>query len=142
MFAQTTIIGHLGGAPAMRYAPEGTPMTTVSVATTQGYGEKKTTVWYRVTFWNKTAEAVNNYCDKGDLIMAIGTIRDPKPWQDKEGNWRCSLEMSGHECKFLQTKKKEEGGQAQSAEQPATARAAAKPAAAKPGPAETEEAAW
>jgi single-strand DNA-binding protein len=137
MQALTILVGRLGSDPTMRYSPEGQAMTTISVATDHGFGEKKTTVWYRVTCWGKTAEAVNQYLSKGDIVSATGTLREPKPWQAKDGEWRASLELSAHDVRFIWTKKKEENGQP--AEKPA---AATKPAAAKPGPAETEDAAW
>lgn len=108
MYSKTTIIGHLGRAPEMRYTSEGQACTHVSVAVDQGYGDKKITVWYRVTFWGKTAEAVNQYCDKGDIILVEGTIRPPQIWKGQDGTVHTSLELAATACKFIRTKRYEQ----------------------------------
>ena len=40
MYHRTIIVGRAGNAPTMRYTPDGTPVTSLSVAINTGYGDK------------------------------------------------------------------------------------------------------
>ncbi|MBI4928397.1 MAG: single-stranded DNA-binding protein, partial [Anaerolineae bacterium] len=39
------IVGHLGKDPEMRYLPDGRPVASFSVAVSDGFGERKSTIW-------------------------------------------------------------------------------------------------
>lgn len=101
MYARTIIVGRLGRDPEMRYTPDGTPVCTFSVATDRGFGDKKTTVWYRVTAWRKTAEACNSFLSKGRMVLVEGELAEPKPYQGKDKEWRASLDVTALNVKFL-----------------------------------------
>jgi single-strand DNA-binding protein len=109
MYSQTTIIGRLGRDPEMRYTAEGTPVTSFSVAVDQGFGEKKVTIWYKVAAWRKLAETCNTYLTKGKLVLVTGSLRQPKPYQRKDGTWTAELELSAQEVRFLSGGSKTEG---------------------------------
>ena len=47
------IIGHVGKNLELRYTPEGKAVTQISVASSEGYGEKKYTVWVNCIAWEK-----------------------------------------------------------------------------------------
>ena len=79
-------------------------MTSLSVAVNTGYGDKQRTVWYRVSCWRKTAEAVNQYVKKGALLLCEGELSEPKPYQGKDGEWRASLDLVAYTVKFLSSK--------------------------------------
>jgi len=104
MYHRTTIVGRAGNDPQMRYTPDGTPVTSLSVAVNTGYGDKQRTVWYRVSCWRKTAEAVNQYVKKGALLLCEGELSEPKPYQGKDGEWRASLDLVAYTVKFLSSK--------------------------------------
>ena len=110
MYSHTTLVGRLGGDPEMRYTADGNAVTNVSLAIDQGYKEKRTTIWYRVAFWGKQAEAVNEWCHKGDIIAVNGEIQAPNLWKGKDGTMHCSLELRASGFSFVWSKKKEEGG--------------------------------
>ena len=64
------VIGNLGGDPEMRYTPQGTPVTSFSVAVNRFYtdpnGERqKETQWFRVSAWRQLAEQCNQYLARG-----------------------------------------------------------------------------
>ena len=57
------LTGHLGAEPEMRYTPQGTPVTSLSVATSRRWTDangqpQERTVWWRVSAWNRLAEAL------------------------------------------------------------------------------------
>ncbi len=111
MFQKVIVLGRLGGDPEMRYTAEGQAITHASVAVDEGQGENKKAVWFRCSFWGKTAEAVNQYCSKGDVVLVEGRLKEPSIWKGNDGTMRTGLELSATGCKFVQTKKRQaEGG--------------------------------
>jgi len=98
------IIGRAGRDPEMRYMPDGTPVTSFSVATDKGWGDKKTTLWFRVSCWGKLAETVNKYVTKGKPLSLWGELSEPRVWQDTQGEYRTGLELTAREVEFLGSK--------------------------------------
>ena len=91
------LIGNLGKNPDMRYTPEGTAITNITLATTENWkdknGEKQEkTEWHNVVFFGKLAEIAGEYLTKGSQIYVEGRIRTRK-WQDKEGQDRYTTEI-------------------------------------------------
>src|SRR4029077_15673193 len=83
------LIGNLGRDAEMRFTAGGTPVATVSLATTDRYtdreGQKREdTQWHRVVIWGKTAESIHEYLTKGKQIYVEGRIQT-REWTDKEG---------------------------------------------------------
>ena len=60
------LIGNLGADPEVRYMPSGGAVSSIRVATTEGWTDKETgnkqerTEWHRVVFFNKLAEIVGD----------------------------------------------------------------------------------
>jgi single-strand DNA-binding protein len=111
MFQQCIIVGNVGKDPEMRYTPDGTPVTSFTVAVNRkwtsgdgGQGEK--TWWFKVSCWRKLAETTNQYLKKGRQVMVIGEI-DASAWTDQEGKPRASLDLTARDVRFLGTR---EGG--------------------------------
>ena len=83
------LVGNLGRDAEMRFTAGGTPVATVSLATTERYtdreGQKKEdTQWHRVVIWGKTAESIHEYLTKGKQIYVEGRFQT-REWTDKEG---------------------------------------------------------
>lgn len=119
MFSKVVIVGRLGNDVSMRYTPQGAPVSTMSVASSDKFstpsGEKKeVTTWFRVTTWNKLAEHVNQYLKKGSLVLVEGTLipdesGSPRIWMNKENKPCASFEVRAETVKFLdKVEKKEE----------------------------------
>ena len=106
MFQQITLLGRLGNDPEMRYTPSGVPVATFSLAVNryknnaEGQREEKT-IWFRVTAWQRNAELVSQYLTKGRQVLVIGEIEEPRPWTDREGNTRASLEVTARQIQFV-----------------------------------------
>ena len=110
MYQKLLVIGRLGRDPESRFLPDGTPVTSFSVATDRrwtdanGQPQSKTT-WFRVVAWRRLAETCNQYLHKGSMVMVEGELTEPKPYQSKgDGEWRASLDVTAHAVKFLSAK--------------------------------------
>lgn len=106
MYQQITLVGNLGNDPEMRYTPSGVPVASFSLAvnktwTTQEGQRQDRTTWFRVTTWRKQAEIVSQYLTKGRRVLVVGEIEEPRPWTDRDGNQRASLEVTAQIVKFL-----------------------------------------
>lgn len=112
MYHKVTIIGNLGSDPEMRYMPDGTPVTSFSVATNRRWknsdgspGEE--TVWFRVSAWRRLAEVTNQYLSKGRQVFIEGRLTPdratggPRVWTANDGTPRASYEITALEVKFL-----------------------------------------
>ena len=106
MFQQIMLLGNLGRDPEMRYTPSGVPVTTFSVAVNRrwtgqdGQPQEKTT-WFRVTAWRRDAELASQYLSKGRQVLVIGEMEEARPWTDREGNARASLEVTARTIRFI-----------------------------------------
>jgi single-strand DNA-binding protein len=83
------LVGNLGRDAEMRFTAGGTPVATVSLATTERFtdreGQKREdTQWHRIVIWGKTAESLHEYLTKGKQIYVEGRIQT-REWTDKEG---------------------------------------------------------
>ena len=104
MFQQCMIIGNLGKDPEMRYTPDGTPVTSFTVAVSRKWsregGEGEKTWWFKVTCWRKLAETTNQYLKKGRQVMVIGEV-DAEAFMGQDGQPRSALVLTAREVKFL-----------------------------------------
>ena len=69
-------IGNLTRDVELRYTPEGKPVATIDIAVNDSYkdkaGEKQETVnYFRLTCWDKPAEAHAEYLGKGSRIRVV-----------------------------------------------------------------------
>ena len=99
------IIGNLGGDPEMRYTPNGTPVTSFSVAVNRSYtrqdGERaEETEWFRVSAWRQLAEQANQYLAKGRLAYVEGRLRS-RTFQGNDGQTRFVNEIDANQIVFL-----------------------------------------
>jgi single-strand DNA-binding protein len=80
MYQKIIIVGNLGGDPEIRYQPDGTAVTSFSLATNRrwkdGNGQDvDETTWFRVSIWGKRAEAANQYLQKGSKVLVEGRLK-------------------------------------------------------------------
>lgn len=124
MFQQIMLVGNLGSDPEMRYTPSGVPVASFSLAVNRvwnsqdGQRQEKTT-WFRVTAWRRDAELVSQYLSKGRQVLVLGEVEEARPWTDRDGNLRASLEVTARTIRFLGGR--DGGGSSFSADPGATA---------------------
>ena len=101
-----TVIGNLGGDPEMRYTPNGRPVTSFSVATTNRYtveGEQREeTEVFTITAWNQLAERCNQFVTKGMRVYAEGRLKS-NSWTGNDGQTRFRNEIVANQIVFLET---------------------------------------
>lgn len=106
MYQQITLIGNLGNDAEMRYTPSGVPVASFNLATSRQWtgqdGQKKDkTTWFRVSVWNKPAEALTEYLTKGKQVMVVGEVEEARVYTDRDGNPRASLEVKAQSIRLL-----------------------------------------
>lgn len=99
------LIGHLGMNPEVKTLESGTKLAKFSLATNDSYvnnkGEKvEETEWHNVIAWNKTAELVESYLEKGREVALEGKLTS-RSWDDENGNKRYITEIVCNEILFL-----------------------------------------
>jgi single-strand DNA-binding protein len=107
------LIGNLGRDPETRYTPEGTAVSTVSIATSSTWKDKEgkkqeKTEWHRCVFWGKLAEIAEEYLAKGALIYVEGRLTTRK-WQDKDGADKYTTEVVCSALTFLGSRDSDNG---------------------------------
>jgi len=100
MYDQTIIVGNVGKNPEMRYIQSGKAVTEFSVAVSRGWGEKKDTIWFKVTTWEKLAEVCNEFVTKGMPVLCEGHVV-AEAWMKKDGEPVSELKLTAHTVKFL-----------------------------------------
>ncbi len=91
------LIGHLGKDPEVRYTPDGSPVATFSMATSETWtdkngGRQEHTEWHTIVAWNKLADLSKRFLSKGRQVYVEGRIRS-REWNDRDGNKRRSTEV-------------------------------------------------
>lgn len=99
------LIGNLGADPEIRYVPEGTPVATFSVATSDNWRDangvkQERTEWHRVVLRRSLAEVAGKYLRKGTSIYLEGRLRTRK-WQGRHGADHFTTEIIGIELQML-----------------------------------------
>jgi len=98
------LIGNVGGTPELRTTQNGRTVATVSLATNRavksGDGWTQTADWHRVTLWERDAEFVGKYVDKGSPIAIEGELRYDN-WTDPQGNKRWRTDIVGRRVHLL-----------------------------------------
>jgi single-strand DNA-binding protein len=122
------LIGNLGQDPEVRYMPNGSAVTNVTIATSESWKDKQTgqqqdrTEWHRIVFFGKLAEIAGQYLRKGSKVYIEGGLRTRK-WQGQDGQDRYTTEVVvdiNGQMQMLDGK--QDGQQAQTpAQQPAQA---------------------
>ena len=111
-YQKVIIVGNLGRDPEMRYTPDGTAVTSFSVATNRKWtnsdgSQGEETVWFRVSVWRKQAEIAAKYLAKGRQVMIEGRMTPdratggPRVWTGQDGTPRASFEMTADRIIFL-----------------------------------------
>jgi len=112
------LIGNLGRDPEVRYAPSGSAICNVTIATSRQWkdktsGEKQEeTEWHRVVFYDRLAEIAGEYLKKGRSVYIEGRLQTKK-YTDKDGVEKYSTEIVGDRMQLLGSREGGGGGDAE-----------------------------
>lgn len=75
-----TVMGNLGQTPELRFFPDGTLTTSISIAYAEKWKDKsgehkEHTEWFTAILYNRLAELVCQYMQKGDCIQVHGKLK-------------------------------------------------------------------
>src|SRR4051812_48705306 len=106
------LIGNLGKDPEMKYTPQGTPITTFSLAVSRNRKSPEgqvidETEWFRVVAWERLAETCNEYLRKGSKVYIEGRLQTRK-WTGQDGQERQTVEVVAQEMLLLDSR--QQGG--------------------------------
>ena len=91
--ATMTVVGFLGSDPESKQTKTGTQIVSASVAYDHGWGDNKKTVWCRLAFFGKAADAFFAHAKKGACVAVTGTPH-VYAYKDREGEARAQLELA------------------------------------------------
>ena len=99
------LIGNLGNNPEIITLESGKKLAKISIATNETYknaqGEKVTdTQWHNVVAWNKTAEIIEKYLQKGSEVAVEGKLTS-RSYEDKDGTKKYITEVVCNELLML-----------------------------------------
>lgn len=99
------LIGNLGADPEMRYTANGNAVTTFNLAVNRNWtgpdGERKEeTEWFTVVSWDKLAETVSQYLQKGRRAYVEGRMKT-RSWEGQDGQKRYKTEVVANTVLFL-----------------------------------------
>lgn len=102
------IIGRLGRDPEMRYTPNGSAVTSFSVAVSRRWNssegqQQEETEWFNVVTWNKLAEVCNQSLTKGRSVYVEGRLRS-RSWDGQDGQKHYRTELIAQTVQFLDSK--------------------------------------
>ena len=109
------LIGNLGKDPEIRYAPSGSAICNITVATSRNWKDKTSgerqeeTEWHRVVFFDRMAVVAGEYLKKGKSVYIEGRLKTRK-WTDKEGVDKYTTEIMADRMEMLGSREAGGGG--------------------------------
>jgi single-strand DNA-binding protein len=104
------LIGHLGSKLDLKSLESGKSVGNVSLATSEVYKNQKgerveETIWHNLVVWDKTAENLAKFTDKGSEIAVEGKLTN-RSYTDKNGDKKTVTEIVVNEFLLLDKKPK------------------------------------
>lgn len=93
-----TIIGNLTADPEKRATPNGTSVTSFTIAVNRR--GKEQTDFFRINAWRGLADTCAKYLAKGRKVAVIGELQ-ARTYEGKDGKTRVSLDVQADEVEFL-----------------------------------------
>ena len=105
MFNQFQGIGNLAADPESKYTASGKQVVNFTVCCDYGYGDKKKTEYVRCFAWEKLAEIIAEYCQKGSKVFIQGTMQT-RSWES-DGKKMYTTEINVQTLKMLSPKQEQ-----------------------------------
>ena len=109
MLNKAILNGRLTKAPELKQTNSGKSVCGFTIAVDRNRDREKTD-FIPIVAWGKTAEFVNQWFGKGDLITIVGRI-EVRNYEDKNGNKRTATEIIAEEVLFGGSKSTGQGSE-------------------------------
>ena len=112
MLNVVAIMGRLAADPQLRQTTTGKNVASFRIACDRGRRDangQSQADWLDVVAWDRTAEFVCKYFQKGSLIAIDGRLQS-RQYQDKNGNNRTAFEIVANNINFAGAKNSNAGG--------------------------------
>lgn len=86
-FNQVIMLGNVCNEPEIKELRNNHRICTVTLAMNYKYGEHEETCFIDATFWNKQAETIFKYVQKGSPLLVEGRLRQ-ETWETEDGKKR------------------------------------------------------
>ena len=106
-FNKVILGGRLTADPELKQTPQGTSVTSFSIAVNRNYrnGDNTTTAdFINCVAWRSNAEFISRYFKKGSSICVTGSIQT-RTWNDQNGQKRYATEVVIDEATFVDSRK-------------------------------------
>ena len=120
MLNVVAIMGRLAADPQLRQTTTGKNVASFRIACDRGRRDangQSQADWLDVVAWDRTAEFVCKYFQKGSLIAIDGRLQS-RSYQDKNGNNRTAIEIVANNVNFCGSKADNAGALSAPAEGP------------------------
>lgn len=102
-----TITARLARDPELKTSGKGTQMCTLVLPVDTGWGDNKTTTWWRATLFGKRAEVAGQYLKKGSWVCVSGPA-SVREYEGKNGKGY-SPELTCSDFSFVGPKQDDNG---------------------------------
>lgn len=105
MLNSVKLMGRLVADPELRQTQSGIPVCSIRIAVDRDFLNSGTreTDFFNVVAWRSTAEFISRYFSKGRMIVVDGRLQT-RPWTDRDGNKRVSVETVAENVYFGDSK--------------------------------------
>lgn len=94
-----TLIGNLTNEPEKRATPNGTSVTSFTIAVNRR-GQDKQTDFFRINAWRGLADTCAKFLAKGRKVAVVGEFQ-ARTYEAKDGKTKVSLDVQADEVEFL-----------------------------------------
>ncbi len=123
--ALAVLTGHLARDPELRYIND-KPILRFTIGVSTGYGDKKTTTWWKCSAFGERYAKISSYISKGKAVTVIGEP-STQAWNDNNGLQRIDAVLRVNDIVLISNDRRDDHSNTQ-ADTPQHAQAAAAPA--------------
>lgn len=107
------LVGNVGKQPEIKTLESGSMVANFTIATNEMIKGEKKTEWHNIVAWNKTAELISKYVNKGQQLYVEGKLQT-RTWDDKDGNKKYMTEIVAWSVDFIGAKASDQDATAES----------------------------
>lgn len=86
-----SFVGHLGSDAELKHVGE-TTVLEFNVANNIGFGDKKSTIWFRCSVWGRRGQTIESFMRKGTQVFIAGEL-NLRQYTNKDGVEKTSAEI-------------------------------------------------